>query len=311
MKSFPPTTHPLRNLTLYLAVVFLGGALIAPWLYWLVQWGAQHQSSLQSLAAAPFHRFVNRSLLVLALAGLWPLLRSLGAKSWREVGLVRPSGQWRKLLAGFALGFVSLALAVGVAVLFGGRVWNSAATLPQIIRAMGSAALTAVIVATLEEILFRGGIFGGLRRVFDWRFALGVSSAVYALVHFLERAEVQGSVTWLSGLQLLPVMLHGFVDVQKLVPGFFALTLVGALLALAYQRTGNLYFSIGLHAGWIFWLKSYGVLTGAAGGASVWFWGTGKLIDGWLAFVVLLATLVIVWKCLWPETSATKHERPG
>jgi hypothetical protein len=84
------------------------------------------------------------------------------------------------------------------------------------------------------------------------------------------------------GLKLLPLMLRGFADVQLLVPGFFSLTLAGGLLALAYQRTGDLNFSIGLHAGWIFCIKGGGVLT-SPGPAGAWFWGTGKLFDGWLA----------------------------
>ena len=65
------------------------------------------------------------------------------------------------------------------------------------------------------------------------------------------------------------------------------------MLGLAYQRTGNLYFPIGLHAGWIFWLKIYGALTVAATRETDWFWGSGKMIDGWLAFFVLAFTLFI------------------
>ena len=146
-----------------------------------------------------------------------------------------------------------------------------------------------MVVATLEEILFRGGIFGGLRRVLYWPFALLISSAIYALVHFLQRAELTGPVVWNSGLALLPHMLGGFADFHALVPGFFNLTLAGVLLGLAYQRTGNLYFSIGLHAGWIFWLKIYGHFTADAPQAAIWFWGSGKMIDGWLAFFALAA----------------------
>jgi hypothetical protein len=88
-------------------------------------------------------------------------------------------------------------------------------------------------------------------------------------------------------------MLGGFADFHALVPGFFNLTLAGVMLGLAYQRTGNLYFSIGLHAGWIFWLKTYGAFTISAPHAATWFWGTGKLIDGWLALIVLVVTLVV------------------
>ena len=93
-------------------------------------------------------------------------------------------------------------------------------------------------------------------------------------------------------------MLRGFADVEQVVPGFFNLTLAGALLALAFQRTGNLYFSIGLHAGWIFWLRSYGFLARETAGSSPWFWGTRNLIDGWLALVVLSLLLLLLWKLL-------------
>ena len=67
------------------------------------------------------------------------------------------------------------------------------------------------------------------------------------------------------------------------------------ILALAYQRTGTLYFSIGLHAGWIFWLKSYGFLTNSQAEAGTWFWGTAKLVDGWLALIVLTLVLIFLW----------------
>jgi hypothetical protein len=56
-----------------------------------------------------------------------------------------------------------------------------------------------------------------------------------------------------------------------------------------------LYLSIGMHAGWIFWLKFYGVVTTARPGANTWFWGTSKLIDGWLALIVLSSVLVLLW----------------
>jgi len=207
--------------------------------------------------------------------------------------LVKPVAGWRKALKGFAVGIVSLALVAGLALLFGGRQWSGGLTAGFVARKVVDAALTAAVVAVLEEVLFRGGIFGGLRRVFDWKFALVVSSAAYALVHFLERAELAGDVTWASGLKLLPLMLRGFTDFHLLVPGFLSLTLAGALLALAYQRTGDLEFSIGLHAGWIFCIKLGGVLAGPAPAAAAWFWGTGRVTDGWAAFGVLLVLLPV------------------
>jgi hypothetical protein len=280
--------RPLWALLIYLAVVFIGGALLAPWLYWL----AQHQPFPQ-IADAPFHRFVDRSLLFFALAGLWPALRTLGAKSWREIGLIPPYGHFRKLFGGLMLGFFSLAVVAGTAIGFGDRVITTDLTAHKIAGTIFGAIGTAVVVAVLEEILFRGGLFGGLRRMLYWPIALAISSAVYALVHFLQHGEITGAIKWDSGLILLPQMLRGFADFHSLVPGFFNLTLAGILLGLAYQRSGNLYFSIGLHAGWIFWLKIYGALTFGPMRSASWFWGGDKLIDGWLAFFVLAATLFI------------------
>ena len=280
--------RPLQALAIYLIAVFLGGALAAPWLYWLVQ---TYGNAFPHLAESPFHRFVNRSLLVAALIGIWPLTRSLGYRSLKDLGLVNPACHWKKFGVGFALGFVSLAVVALTALATGARV------LPDDFRRLAQrllgAGLTAIIVAVLEELLFRGALFGALRKTFNWLKALVISSIIYALVHFMESARLQGGVQWYSGLELLPRMLRGLADWQALLPGFFNLMLAGALLALAYQRTGNLYFSIGLHAGWIFWLKSYGILTREVPGANAWLWGGGKLISGWVALPVLAGALLL------------------
>src|ERR1700722_6307806 len=280
--------RPLLTLVIYLVVVFVGGALLAPWLYWSAQHAAQ---SFPKIAGAPFHRFVDRSILILALAGLWPLLRSLGAKSARDLGIVPPYDNLKKLFGGLLLGFLSLAVVAGIAICCGARAPVQNPGAHKIIGIIFSAIGTAMVVATLEEILFRGGIFGGLRRMIYWPIALAISSGIYAITHFLQRAEFTGAITWNSGLILLPRMLAGFIDFHAFIPAFLGLTLAGILLGLAYQRTGNLYFSIGLHAGWVFMLKIYGALTADAPDAAIWFFGSGKMIDGWLAFFVLAAIL--------------------
>src|SRR5207247_8581370 len=95
------------SLGIELSALLPGAALLAPWLYWTTQSVAQ---SSPHHANSPFHRFVNRSSLGLALIGLWPLLRSLGVASGRDIGLVGPARQWKKLGGGLALGFVSLAI---------------------------------------------------------------------------------------------------------------------------------------------------------------------------------------------------------
>jgi len=290
--------RPVRSLVIYTGVVFAGGALLAPWLYWSVQWFGAQVPALHGLAHQPFHRYVHRSLLALALIGLWPLLRSLGVRAWPDVGLVEPTGQRRKLARGFTLGFASLACVAVVVLAAGARGVDAGVSTGRVIGKILGAASTAAVVAVLEEILFRGAIFGALRKTCRWPGALMISSAIYALVHFFSKPQSPAEIHWNSGLALLPSMLRGFLDFEQVVPGFFNLTLAGALLGLAYQRTGNLFFSIGLHAGWIFWLRAYSFLTRETGGAHAWFWGTGKLIDGWLALVALTLTLWLLLQML-------------
>ena len=293
--------RPLRSVAIYFAFIFLGGALLAPWIFWLVQTLGLHQ-----LTQYPFHKFVTRSFEVLALAGLWPFLHSLQIRSWREVGFCPPKTEWRKLSTGLALGFCSLALVALITIVAGVREPRIGHSLAKFFLFLIKAGLAAVVVAALEELLFRGVLFGALRKVHGWISALIFSGAFFGIVHFFERKPPKPeTIQWFSGFTTLGEMLRGFGDFEQLVPGFFTLFLVGALLALAYQRTGSLYFSIGLHAGWIFWLKSYGFLTRASTPANSWFWGTGKLINGWLAFLILAVLLGIFLR--WPALFVRKE----
>jgi len=152
--------HPVRSLLIYAAVVFLGGALLAPWLAWSAKSLAAHLPEFHKLAAYPFDRFVHRSLLALALIGLWPLLRSLGLSQCRDFGLVRPAGQGHNFARGFALGFGSLAIVAVVVLMAGARELSTAVSSGRLIERISRAALTAVVVHVLEAILFDGTLFG-------------------------------------------------------------------------------------------------------------------------------------------------------
>ncbi|HEY3762353.1 MAG TPA: CPBP family intramembrane glutamic endopeptidase [Verrucomicrobiae bacterium] len=289
--------RPIRALIIYFILVLFGGALLAPWLWHLAQLASHlatnHFEPFSTLTAklanAPFHRFLDRSFLLLALVGIWPLMRSLGATSWREVGLPSPYSQGKKLWAGLALGLLSMAFVVGIEIGAGARFFNHDATAQQVLHAFFSALVSAAAVGLIEEILFRGALFGGLRKVLHWPFALALSSFIFAFVHFLGRADISSPVEWNSGLILLPQLF----DLRALFPGFLSLTLVGVLLALAYQRTGNLYFSIGMHIAWVFVLRIFAMLTTESSATVSGFWGSGKMIDGWLTFLVLVVTLII------------------
>ena len=272
-----------------------------------MQWLAGPLPFLKELAEEPFRRYVTRSWMIIGAVGLWPFLRCVGANSLRGAGLaMRP--EWRRELGfGFAIGFGSLALVAALALVFGGRELNLDHEAARWFKHLLNATLAAIIVSFIEEVFFRGAIFGGLRKQHGLVAAALVSSMLYAIVHFFERSIWTEPVTWSSGLVLLPRMLRGFGELEQLIPGFLSLTLAGMMLALAFRKTRALYFSMGLHAGWIFWGKSYGFLTKPVEGANEWFWGTGKLTDGWLAFALLSGMFVGFWR--WQGEGKELEER--
>lgn len=288
-----------RTLLAYLAVVFLGAATLAPWIWHGVQALAAKVPALAGTANQPFHRYVNRCLLVLALAGLWPLVRAFRIRSRQEIGW---TGPWpRGLATGFALGFAALGIVTVLGLALGARQWVPPADAARWTRRLLTAALSAGVVACLEELLFRGVLHGALRRTLGFLPTAAITSAVYSWVHFFERPPRPEHVDALTGFWTLGQMLRGFVNPDALIPGWLSLVVAGWILALARERTGSLATSIGIHAGWIFWLKAYSLATSPAPGALERVWGSGRLFDGWVAFALLAAQAAIVHLALRPR----------
>jgi membrane protease YdiL (CAAX protease family) len=283
-----------RALLIYFIVVFVGGALLGPVLY-------EIGHGVAALQKVPFHRFVDRAVLGLALICLWPLLRVMGITSWAAVGFANAAEKWRDIVPGFLIGFGSLAIIAIAAILSGARKSHFPTSGHEIATHILSAGLTAVVVAFLEEMLFRGALFGAMRKHWPLGTALVVSSMTYALAHFVQKAPEPTVVTWSSGLAMLPQMFGRLGELNALLPKVLVLFVAGLILAMAYQRTGSLFLSIGLHAGWIFWLKSYRFISTPV--LSNVFWGGDELINGWLALFILLGVLFAVdW--MFPKRAA-------
>ena len=152
--------------------------------------------------------------------------------------------------------------------------------------------MTAAVVSVIEETLFRGGLFQSLAKEAAWPKAAFASAAVYAAAHFFDRPDDPDAIDWRSGYVALMEMTANFTRWDALLPAFLNLLLAGCVLALGFQRTGALWLPIGVHAGWIFWSKCFRKLTAENPDASLRIWGGRDLIDGWLVFAILLATLV-------------------
>ncbi len=262
--------RPVCAFFLYAFAVVVVGAVLAPWLFWASRVWFDY----------PFPRIFDRALLIVALIGLWPLLRALGLRSWSETGWVKRPGWWRELLFGVLLGLGSLTAAVTLSVVLGRRTLDF--NLPGLPALVGKLTITAVVVALIEETFFRGGLLQALRRASPVPVALAISSAIYSVVHFLKPSGMRilpAAVTCWSGFDCLGHIVSKSLTAPGAGVGFVTLFLAGLILGSALVRTDALYLSIGIHAGWVLPNELVRKL------------GGGPIMEDWLAWPVL----VVVW----------------
>lgn len=281
-------------------------ALISPWLY---QAGmhlaevAENQTLpalVEWLAAAcgrsRFSRYYDRALLLSALVFL-PLLfrrirtlRAIHGTGPVDIGVRIP---WQSALSQVVLGCA----------IAGGMLWAMAAMLdmvgayapaanpPAPSRLLSKILVSAVVVSVLEECLFRGLLLGLWLRFARPATACLGSALLFAFMHFLkppEGALIANPADGLAGFELLGKMLLHFTDPCFFVTDFATLLACGLILAWVRVRTGALWFSIGMHAGWIIIFKGSNLLYQSVPGHFLHPWGVGgNLRSGVLPLLTL------------------------
>lgn len=304
-KPEPPV---LKALALYLFLIFVGAALIAPRFHASVQFLADGHFRLRGLAEAPFHKYVTRCLQLLALVGLPSFLKALRIPSGEALGLRAGPTRVLEWFQGLAWGAAATILIAVFALTFHSRTLALEHSPAEWSRQLKGALIAAILVSIIEEIIFRGALFGTLRRRYSFWPAALIGSGVYAILHFFQKPSELDQVYWYSGFVVLGEMLGGFTQWRALIPGFLNLVLLGLILALAFERTGAIFFSMGLHAGVVFCgVKYFSFLLKETPGASPWIWGSSKLIDGWMTGLLLAAILAVLYRTL-PNWNPREHD---
>jgi len=186
------------QILLYLAAVLVLGALLAPLLYWGGKWLAELIVSFKQtdtpvigwighkLAAHQFDSYYNRAFLLSALGLLWPFLKWMRLRG-DALGLEKNPARARDALTGFLLaaGFLALLtallLGIGAYVLEDEIKWR---------RILPRAVLSGVVVALLEEWLFRKVFLGvALRSSRKW-IAIVLVSALFSILHLIKAPDV-------------------------------------------------------------------------------------------------------------------------
>lgn len=285
MRALERALRDVAKIAAYVVFVLVAGCLLAPPLYWAGQAALDAGWLPDSLRKFGFAKYFNRAILIAALVGLWPFLRSLSVRSVAELGLAANPRRWSDLGVGFALGAGGLGL-VAALMLFAGE---ASLRSPTPWGKLGPVAVTAVVVALVEESLFRGALLGVLRRTLAWPAALAFLSVLFGAVHFIRPrpgAQAITDVSWGSGFELLPGSFWQFGEPSLVAGGLVTLTLVGWALGYTVVRTRSLYAAIGLHAGWVFALRGFTSLTQRTGEPGLWL---GRDLVTGLAAVCLVA----------------------
>ena len=284
-------------LCLFAGSLVLGALLAAP-VFNFVLWLGRTFQSLENLRDVEFERVASRCVLIVLILSSVPVFRRAGMRDWRGIGFL-PDRNWWKL-AGLGLLIGSAATA---GIFFGGwalgtyeirETLEHGAIEKSVVYFVG-----ALLVGVIEEGLFRGMFFGALRRSIGFWGGVVIASLIYSAVHFAKPRPSVGTVYghWYSGLDLIP---HMFNTVD-LGPRFFPLALTLFFLGMGfcafYQRTGSLYFSIGLHAGFVWLMRIGGYFFERNEARLSWFFGDSDVVsESYIAlFVVGIFTAASIW----------------
>lgn len=200
-----------------------------------------------------------------------------------------------RAIRGFVVAMCAIAILFALALAVGGAgVGNhtaAAALIPKYL-------LSAIVIAIIEEAFFRAFLLGGMMEDFGNRVALIASAAIYALAHLVRspaRYYVSGYEP-AAGLFNLAHSVDQFSNPAIAIPTLIGLFLLGLVLGEAYILTGSVYFSMGLHCGFVLGAKLWPKIILNRAAITWWIAGGGAipLIGGaaaWVIAIVILATL--------------------
>lgn len=288
-----------QRLLIFVLLVLALTAVASPWAAtaWDLMSGAQAVAREDRI---PFSRIFDRFFMISGVLLFFAYRPLLKIESPSQLGLT-PRARAAHDIA------IGLCLALGSMLLLGlimslAEVYKPffRLSLSESLEQCAKALLTAFTVGFLEEIFFRGIIFRGLLE--DWKPlpAFVVANLFYSALHFVRPAEeyfLSGIDPW-AGFRHLFSTFAPFLEPAQIAPGIIGLFLIGIVLTYAFVRTGTLYLSIGLHAGWIISIKTVRVFGDYTRESLGWLFGSTdpKIVSGVMTWAgVILVGVAVHW----------------
>lgn len=205
-----------------------------------------------------FAKIVSRGILVCAVLLFYPTYKLLSIKSLNYLGFPQ-NNKTNTFFIAWIIGISSLLPITIYFLLCNYRYWEPVASTDYVAPLMTivMAIVSGLIVALIEETLFRGLLQTELSRALNSVLAIAVVSFIYASVHFLEvpKTAAAESIGWASGFG---VFLSSFAQLGQpaiIWDSWLALFTAGVFLSVIRLRTDNIIWCIGIHAAWVAHIK--------------------------------------------------------
>ncbi|MCK9555439.1 CPBP family intramembrane metalloprotease [bacterium] len=194
----------------------------------------------------------------------------------------------KKYLYGLASGVLSLCVLLVAFYSFRLRYPDPAFLWSSFSRRLVAALFIALAVSVFEEFVFRGYLFSKIKKYSSVKVSFWTVTVLFAMLHLIK-----------------PV----FIDGEKFFPehfaGMFGIAAVSYILMDARIKTGSLFFPMGIHAGWVFVMKTKSIFLDVPTHYSdSWFlplFGSTEYFEGGLvSCLFLIAVAVFLTKKIYP-----------
>ena len=263
-------------------LVLLGAALMAPLFYILVsKLSVIFQADwLCYLAKKPLHQYIDR-LRIVGFICIIPYLLKTAQITWSNLALkIKLKTYIRCFLRGcFLWVFLLLCIILATNTLQRRADWHLS---------IGKTFLASLLLAFIEELIFRGFIFEFLRKKHSVHKSSTLLAFLFATLHFSLCYEGKENSLPLL-LQSLQCAWNSFASIWGNIhwPYFISLIFLSKILVFLRLYYHSLWVAIGFHQGLVFTLMNIRsvFLFNETQNA---FWGTGRLTDAWFVVIVLV-----------------------
>ncbi|MCK9620904.1 MAG: CPBP family intramembrane metalloprotease [Methylobacter sp.] len=244
----------------------------------------------------PLSKVITKSTQLFLVLSIFPAMAYLKL-SKTDLGFAAKAVFFKQVLLGFGLGFATLMpvfiaeYALGIHIIDQTQHWTAGLLAEKALISL----LLALLISMIEEPIFRGILFAGLKKNLPVIAAIIISSAYYAALHFLDsKTEIPlQQADLFSGFTLLGEAFANLMNPQ-ILSTFLALLMVGIFLGvLRTNIKQSLGLCIGCHTCWVWQIKMSKSLFNTDSSSEYLYLVSsydgviGPLVTGWLSLALI------------------------